>query len=58
MAEGLLPWQAKKLYVDNVRGPFTETLEIVDQPLASLQGEAIRPSREALSKVMSAVFQA
>jgi 2-oxoglutarate/2-oxoacid ferredoxin oxidoreductase subunit beta len=39
-------------YVDTSRPDFTEQLDLVDEPLASLPPDRIRPSREALHEIM------
>jgi 2-oxoglutarate ferredoxin oxidoreductase subunit beta len=40
------------LYHDRESQTLTETLNLVDQPLATLPEEKVRPSRAALEKVM------
>ena len=42
------------LYVDPASTPFDEELQLVDEPLASLPIERVRPSRAALDEVMRA----
>jgi 2-oxoglutarate ferredoxin oxidoreductase subunit beta len=40
------------LYVDNSRDSFTDMLKLVEQPLATLPEDVVRPSRESLARVM------
>jgi Pyruvate:ferredoxin oxidoreductase and related 2-oxoacid:ferredoxin oxidoreductases, beta subunit len=40
------------LYVDSGRDNFTDILNIVDEPLATLPEERVRPSREVLDQIM------
>src|ERR1700728_4879590 len=42
-------------YVDTEKPTFTDLLNLVDQPLASLPESVIRPSKEVLDKVMASL---
>ncbi|WP_321473909.1 2-oxoacid:ferredoxin oxidoreductase subunit beta [uncultured Paludibaculum sp.] len=39
------------IYLDNKRPNFTDTLELVDEPLATLPMERIRPTRQVLEQI-------
>ncbi len=41
------------LYIDTGRPSFTELLNLVDEPLATLPDDRVRPSRQALDAVMA-----
>jgi 2-oxoglutarate/2-oxoacid ferredoxin oxidoreductase subunit beta len=46
------------IYVDEKRQSFSDTLDVIDAPLAWQQEADVRPSREAFDKVMSGIFRA
>jgi 2-oxoglutarate ferredoxin oxidoreductase subunit beta len=46
------------IYVDPEREPFTDTMELIETPLAYLDEAQLRPSREALEQFMTKVFTA
>jgi 2-oxoglutarate ferredoxin oxidoreductase subunit beta len=39
-------------YVDTTRPSFTEMLNLVDEPLATLPESRVRPSRQVLEQIM------
>ncbi len=41
-------------YIDTQKPDFTSLLNMVDEPLATLPQERIRPSREVLAEIMEA----
>ncbi|HEY9680705.1 MAG TPA: 2-oxoacid:ferredoxin oxidoreductase subunit beta [Oculatellaceae cyanobacterium] len=41
------------LYIDENKPDFVSMLRVVDEPLASLQQDRLRPSKEALDKIMA-----
>jgi len=43
------------LYVERDRPSFVDLLNIVDEPLATLPLERVRPSREALETIMESL---
>lgn len=44
------------IYVEPERIPFTETLNLVQEPLANLPDEKLRPPKEALDKIMASLM--
>jgi 2-oxoglutarate ferredoxin oxidoreductase subunit beta len=41
------------LYIDEGKPDFVSMMKVVDEPLASLQQDRLRPSKEALDKIMA-----
>jgi 2-oxoglutarate ferredoxin oxidoreductase subunit beta len=41
------------LYIDEDKPDFVSMMKVVDEPLASLQQDRLRPSKEALDKIMA-----
>jgi 2-oxoglutarate ferredoxin oxidoreductase subunit beta len=44
------------LYLDKTRRPFVEQLNLVEEPLAHLPAERLRPGKQALDEIMNSLM--